>query len=359
MPARQNNKYITAFNYVLSATRRHHLNPFRAFADFFNFAVLKKFSPVEIYNFDLLSPQWTKQDRKELVSKEIHLRNQQEVNPAAYSILTEDKVVFHYYCSAASLATPRLLAVVNRFGASFASDHSPITCFEDFRAALTQTGTGVICKPVYGAHGTGIVGFDKKNEAYEGIRSEFPSLESFYNYLTTTGRHEEFIIQEKLTGHQEILALTGKKQVQGLRLITVMDKNNEPRLILRKIKLAGRDRLLDNFQFGQSGALLCLLDENGQIEKAHAYCAEKQALTSISHHPETGKSLIGFQVPHWKQCVDLVLRAQKHFRPHKTIGWDVAITDEGPLLLEGNIYWDPLMPIEGPMKSLCRKYSIG
>ncbi len=39
---------------------------------------------------------------------------------------------------------------------------------------------------------------------------------------------------------------------------------------------------------------------------------------------------------------DLVRRAALAFAPLRTIGWDVAISDAGPSLIEGNVLWDPL-----------------
>jgi hypothetical protein len=37
----------------------------------------------------------------------------------------------------------------------------------------------------------------------------------------------------------------------------------------------------------------------------------------------------------------LVFRAARLFLPLRTIGWDVAIAPDGPILMEGNAYWDP------------------
>jgi hypothetical protein len=56
----------------------------------------------------------------------------------------------------------------------------------------------------------------------------------------------------------------------------------------------------------------------------------------------TGASFAEFRVPFIEDVRDLVTRAALAFTPLRTIGWDVAITDAGPSLIEGNVTWDPL-----------------
>ena len=45
-------------------------------------------------------------------------------------------------------------------------------------------------------------------------------------------------------------------------------------------------------------------------------------------------------IPFYRESVDLVLKAHKLFPSFQTVGWDVAVTPDGPLLLEGNHNWD-------------------
>jgi len=61
----------------------------------------------------------------------------------------------------------------------------------------------------------------------------------------------------------------------------------------------------------------------------------------ITDHPDTSLPLKGFRLPFWDEAMTLARRATALFVPLRTIGWDVAITAEGPVLIEGNARWDP------------------
>lgn len=53
-------------------------------------------------------------------------------------------------------------------------------------------------------------------------------------------------------------------------------------------------------------------------------------------HPDTGCSFIGFRVPCYKEAVDLCRRAARVRPGMRYVGWDVAVTPDGPVLVEGN-----------------------
>src|SRR3546814_13560888 len=50
--------------------------------------------------------------------------------------------------------------------------------------------------------------------------------------------------------------------------------------------------------------------------------------------------MTGMALPDWDQVRDLVQAAARVFAVQKSLGWDVALTDSGPLLLEGNWHYD-------------------
>jgi hypothetical protein len=56
-------------------------------------------------------------------------------------------------------------------------------------------------------------------------------------------------------------------------------------------------------------------------------------------HPDTGGRLAGFRLPHWSEALALCLKAHASFSAYAYVGWDVAFTDDGPVLVEGNLRW--------------------
>ena len=53
-------------------------------------------------------------------------------------------------------------------------------------------------------------------------------------------------------------------------------------------------------------------------------------------HPYTGNAIEGFRFPDWDKAMDMVKRAALEVPGVGFVGWDVAFTDEGPILIEGN-----------------------
>lgn len=53
-------------------------------------------------------------------------------------------------------------------------------------------------------------------------------------------------------------------------------------------------------------------------------------------HPDTGFVARGFQVPYWKEILELTAKAAAVVPQIGYVGWDVAVGEDGPVLIEGN-----------------------
>ena len=59
-------------------------------------------------------------------------------------------------------------------------------------------------------------------------------------------------------------------------------------------------------------------------------------LKSTDKHPDSGQEFRGFCIPMWTEAVHLARRAHQTFSSLPFIAWDIAILQDGPVLVEGN-----------------------
>ena len=71
--------------------------------------------------------------------------------------------------------------------------------------------------------------------------------------------------------------------------------------------------------------------------------ADKQGNTFLKH-PITNTSIVGFQIPFWKEAKDMCLKAAEKYPEMRFIAWDVAITENGPTFIEGNSFPSHAVP---------------
>ena len=57
-------------------------------------------------------------------------------------------------------------------------------------------------------------------------------------------------------------------------------------------------------------------------------------------HPDTGIRFCDFVIPEYEKAVELCKRAHLTLKETPAIGWDIAITTEGPTIIEGNDNWE-------------------
>ena len=78
-----------------------------------------------------------------------------------------------------------------------------------------------------------------------------------------------------------------------------------------------------------------LVDETGRLQNE----AIDMSGTRYQGHPDTGVRFEGHAVPFYEEAVALCRRAHLALVPDLfLIGWDVAITPRGPLILEPNLF---------------------
>jgi hypothetical protein len=59
-----------------------------------------------------------------------------------------------------------------------------------------------------------------------------------------------------------------------------------------------------------------------------------------SVHPDSGVVFDGWRIPFFREAMSMVVRMHEYLPGIHSVGWDVAITGDGPVIVEGNDDWD-------------------
>lgn len=149
------------------------------------------------------------------------------------------------------------------------------------------------------------------------------------------------LVQPRVRPARALGAIMSAHGLGTVRAVTWLD-GDRPRLLVACLRIPVGERDADNFLCGASGNLVAAIDAaSGRLTSVlGSRRRDWPDIVEVERHPDTGQRIAGFEVPQWSALLDLVTTAQRAFPGLPSIGWDVAITDQGPLLIEGNGRYD-------------------
>ena len=181
--------------------------------------------------------------------------------------------------------------------------------------AFLERTRAVIAKPADGFGGAGIDRFETKDILdVAGWRQQ------------RIDTHQTLI--EEVLKQDSTMASLYPGSVNTIRLITYLDKQDRFHVIASVLRM-GNGGVIDNFA---GGGMFTMLDEQGRA----MYGAVDKNSNVFHTHPATGVAIKGFQVPRYSEVLKMVEKLS-HRLPHTPyVGWDIAITPDGPAVIEAN-----------------------
>jgi Sugar-transfer associated ATP-grasp len=154
-----------------------------------------------------------------------------------------------------------------------------------------------------------------------------------------------YIFQPQLHGHSDLVPTVGTG-LSTARVVTIATDDG-PRLFSAAWKIIGGGNVADNYW--RPGNILAALDlGSGRVLKAvtgHGF-----EMKDIDHHPSTGAVLQGLALPKYQDVIESAVEGHRTLRNIGIIGWDIGVTDEGPVIVETNIMPD-LMLVQAAHRS--------
>lgn len=140
-----------------------------------------------------------------------------------------------------------------------------------------------------------------------------------------------YMIQTRLSQHPDLQAVVG----DSISCVRVVSHRNDDgiRNLYAVWKISAQNSVADNIW--REGNLCAAVDVvTGEVLRCRS--GEGVDCQDIEQHPITGVPIVGLRLPDWNRVLEIVKDASTLMSYTDLIGWDVAMTDRGPVIVEGN-----------------------
>jgi len=189
-----------------------------------------------------------------------------------------------------------------------------------------------------GAKGTG---FYRKVSADQYLSEDgtFLSFAELSSEIAELSADRPLLVQPRLRNHPDLQDLA-KNSLLIIRVITCLSDQRQP------VITHGMLRVLCKLEktWPLNIELAAPIDLATGAMGAMTADKGKMALRWFDTHPVTGARVTGRTVPCWEEIKAVALRAHAACHDRFVIGWDIACTPDGPVIVEGNSFPDVEFP---------------
>ena len=245
-----------------------------------------------------------------------------------FKAVTEDKWLCSHTLASSGIRFPETLGVIDPGDRKYPGTRKISTVDELRDFANSGDALPFFAKENRGLCGWGaMVGLEADNER---IHIENEGWIDYETFLQRTVADTPYLLQKREGNHRFFARYCDALATVRICILLTQEGLRFPFACL---KLPSRGTVADNFWL--PGNLACDVDpETGEIMTVRS----KDALgtTDYSEHPETGAPILGERIPMWARVLELAERAAWIFEPIRYQAMDIAIGQDGPILVEVN-----------------------
>ncbi|TMP50781.1 hypothetical protein CWB58_14510 [Pseudoalteromonas sp. S201] len=257
------------------------------------------------------------------------------LNDSRYTVFADDKFLFHKLMDDAGIPAAKLINVI-----SYNAIKDEYTGLNSVNAEVvldTITVDAIVIKPVIDScQGAGVnvinISTNKKFEMSGKTYNSKELLKKLFSEYSGS-----YLIEEKIQQHSFNHRLY-PEAVNTIRVDSLLAKSGEVIINSAYLRIGRNGRKIDNWSGKQGGIGVNVNIQNGTLN-SQGIDYSKNLYTE---HPDTHVSFSGLVVPYWEEIINIVKDAALQFPNLRALGWDIALTEDGPLILEVNADYDIL-----------------
>ncbi len=235
---------------------------------------------------------------------------------------------FNFYnlvCSVDSKYTPKIFYILNNGKSIYSSNGKKQ--ISDKKAIQNLDNGEYILKPVCGSRGQNIYFLKKQNTKIEVTDTK--SNKIYLGNMLEEIKKRKTIIQEYIHQHEDLKKLN-KDSLNTIRVVSLR-YNDKANILAAMLRIGENNSKVDNAHKG--GICVGVDIDTGKLKKYG--CTYNKIYTK-----KNNISFEKIQIPFWKETIDLVKKIHnKVFYGASSLGFDIAITEKGPVIIEVNTGW--------------------
>lgn len=252
------------------------------------------------------------------------------------------KVSFAEFCAAHALPAPQLLAHGVDGDCLFRAPWPKADVM--FKPSSLSKGKGIECLRHDAARGVWVTA------SGEGITPE--NIGTFAARQIGGGG---WLLQERVHNRDDWKGMTAGA-LATIRVVTGwLPGQAEPKVICMFVRLPRLNSVVDNLSAGGIGAWID--PATGRMSSGFTY---QLPYADYPRHPDTGAIIAGEVPPALDELQAWAIRAHLAAPAWPSVGWDLAMTHKGPMLIEANLCWAviPRLPLAGTVYTDFMEYAL-
>ena len=240
--------------------------------------------------------------------------------------------------AAAGVPVPDHLAEIAVDAAAIAAGVPVVRTPDAFAAFLAAAPPeGLVIKPEHGFGGRGVLVVVAATRSGIVLASgEHRPVAAVWRELTADPL-ASWRLERRILAHP-VVAAWRPDTTPTVRLITAV-VDGQPVVHAGMMKVIRNPRGVDNFHAGNLAAGVDLL--SGRIGPA----VDPAGTQWFERHPDSGAPIAGIVIPDWPRYLAAARAAAAQFEPLSSLGWDVAVSRDGPVILEANTSWEEIVQL--------------
>jgi hypothetical protein len=288
-----------------------------------------RLTPSEYYLYQLYDDKkYPMSEKRRFISDTRHWKVTHKCSDRSWEGLTEDKWISYDLLRHNGFPVPRTLAVIDQSIRSFGPERkitSP-AMLKDFLVGLNSYPLFAKANSGVGSFGAFVIAGVDGDHVLLGESEPI----SFDRLFETAIGSRTFLVQAFIENHPTIRAFS--KYVATVRTINLV-QSKEVSTPFTILKIPSPTSIADNYW--RPGNLLAdVHPHTGVIRRVVR--GKGLDLEELNNHPESGKPLVGLTLPHWSELRKINEACAHLFAPVRYQSLDIALTADGPLIVEIN-----------------------